>query len=345
MENHPIPQNVTGFQFKLIGDMTIKQFVYLATGVVSGWLFFLLPIATFIRLPVSIFFILAGISLAFIPLTGRSIDVMIANFIKSLFGPTQYVYRKTEASSTIHVISPSSRMALKEESSKQVVSNTYNSPIITSQPSTPHIISMKEVSIDTAEKQKEEENESLQEKEKEVEKELRVLSLEKQLQETLAQKEQLAQQVVDLQKKLNLQKKTILAPTILGPKAQTQNASMVPKNMTRDTGLFLAPDSPNIITGIVKDPRGNPLPNILVEIKDQEGNPVRAFKTSLLGRFASATPLSNGVYTIEFEDPRELNKFDAVGLNVSGTVIAPIEIRSIDPREELRKSLFGQQTN
>ncbi|EKD47460.1 MAG: hypothetical protein ACD_66C00049G0001, partial [uncultured bacterium] len=28
MEQHPVPQNVTGFQFKLIGDITLKQFAY-----------------------------------------------------------------------------------------------------------------------------------------------------------------------------------------------------------------------------------------------------------------------------------------------------------------------------
>ena len=69
---------------------------------------------------------------------------------------------------------------------------------------------------------------------------------------------------------------------------------------------------PNVITGIVKDPRGNPLANILVEVKDEQGNAVRAFKTNALGQFASATPLSNGSFTIEFDDPREQNKFDTV---------------------------------
>lgn len=303
MENHPIPQNVTGFQFKLIGDMTVKQFVYLAAGVVSGWLFFSLPITPFIRFPVSLVFILTGISLAFIPIAGRPIDVMIANFIKSLLSPTQYIYRKT----------------------------AY-------QPYTPQAATVKGAPIDESVK----ENESLPGKEAALAKGLeeakskKILSLEKQLEETLAQNRQLVQQIIDLQKKLNLQKETVNT---------SQNLKHVPKSATKSVGLPQVSDAPNVIAGIVKDPRGNPLPGILVEVKDKEGNPVRAFKTSLLGQFASATSLSNGVYLIEFEDPREQNKFDSIELRATGQTIMPIEVRSIDPREELRQSLFGQEAN
>ena len=40
MQQHPVPRNVTGFQFKLVGDMTLKQFGYLAGGVVMGYIAF-----------------------------------------------------------------------------------------------------------------------------------------------------------------------------------------------------------------------------------------------------------------------------------------------------------------
>ena len=40
MDAHPIPQNVTSFQFKLVGEMTLKQFLYLATGMVIAYIFF-----------------------------------------------------------------------------------------------------------------------------------------------------------------------------------------------------------------------------------------------------------------------------------------------------------------
>lgn len=333
MDNHPIPQDVTGFQFKLIGDMTIKQFAYLAGGVISGWIFFSLPITSFIRFPASFVFILTGITFAFIPIAGRPVDVMLGNFIKSLFSPTQYVYKKSGQSGFLP-----------------------NLPAITT----------KENPIDALEKQKEKENESLQKKETVLEKELeeaktkeasplttsqehqKVISLEQQLQEILFQKEELAQQIVALQKKLQTQptqNKPVFAPTTLNQKAPTQNVRKVPKTMARSVGLPITPNAPNIVTGIVKDPRGNPLPNILIEIKDKDDNPVRAFKTTLLGQFASATALTNGTYTINFEDPKMQNKFDAIEVQVTGEIIMPIEVRSIDQREELRKSLFGKPKN
>lgn len=101
------------------------------------------------------------------------------------------------------------------------------------------------------------------------------------------------------------------------------------------------PESPNLITGITKDARGNALANILVEVKDKEGNPVRAFKTNEFGRFASATPLINGSYTIELEDPKGQNRFAKIIVNATGQIILPIVAISIDTREELRMSLFS----
>lgn len=99
-------------------------------------------------------------------------------------------------------------------------------------------------------------------------------------------------------------------------------------------------DTPNVVVGTVKDPRGNILPNILVEVKDKDGNPVRAFKTNALGQFASATPLAKGVYTIELDDPKKQHQFDAIQITANNQIMLPIEITSHDAREELRKQLF-----
>ena len=118
--------------------------------------------------------------------------------------------------------------------------------------------------------------------------------------------------------------------------------SPLPKSVNKNNGLPNVPDYPNLITGITKDPRGNALSNILIEVKDKENNPVRAFKTSDSGRFASATPLINGVYTIEFEDLKGQNKFEPKTINITGQIILPIVAISIDTREELRRSLFAK---
>jgi len=49
MDNHPIPQDITGFEFKLIGNMTLKQFAYVAGGAIIGLVFYALPILLLLK--------------------------------------------------------------------------------------------------------------------------------------------------------------------------------------------------------------------------------------------------------------------------------------------------------
>src|SRR5581483_6419091 len=92
MDNHPIPQDVTGFQFKLIGNMTVKQFAYVAIGVVLAVLCYYLKILGFTRFLLMFVFGVLGLALSFLPVEGRPLDVMLGNFIKALISPNQYIF-------------------------------------------------------------------------------------------------------------------------------------------------------------------------------------------------------------------------------------------------------------
>ncbi len=95
MEQHPIPRNITGFQFKLIGDMTLKQFGYLAGGSIIGYaLFKLLPLPSFITIILGGLSFFTGIAFAFLPFQDRPLDQWLFAFIKSVYAPTQFIYRK-----------------------------------------------------------------------------------------------------------------------------------------------------------------------------------------------------------------------------------------------------------
>ena len=63
-----------------------------------------------------------------------------------------------------------------------------------------------------------------------------------------------------------------------------------------------------------------------MEIRDSQGNPVRAFKTNKLGQFLSATPLHPGEYEIETE--KEGFEFDIIKVSLEGKILSPIEIIS-----------------
>lgn len=96
IQQHPLPQDISSYRFRLIGDMTIKQFVYLAIFIVIGIIFYNLPLPPFFRLPLSFFSVLLGIGIAFVPFQGRSLEQWIIAFIKSIYSPTQYVWQQSD---------------------------------------------------------------------------------------------------------------------------------------------------------------------------------------------------------------------------------------------------------
>src|SRR5258708_3963548 len=85
MDQHPIPQDVTGFQFKLIGSMTVKQFAYVATGVITAVILYYLPLKTNLAILIKVVLIplfgASGFAIAFIPIDGRPVDIMATNFL------------------------------------------------------------------------------------------------------------------------------------------------------------------------------------------------------------------------------------------------------------------------
>ncbi|MFH1832795.1 MAG: PrgI family protein [Candidatus Levyibacteriota bacterium] len=396
MDNHPIPQDISSFQFKLIGNMTVRQFAYLASGVILGWIFYSLPLFSLIKYPLAFLSALSGIIFAFIPVEGRPFDTMILLFIKSLFAPNQYIYQKIGGQilrfdlpirqaisktppaaigddrlqkilKTLPKTPPKNELDKKEATFLEKLSTLQaaDSPpptIPASAPSGPKFISMEEEKKDLPasrqgllpeQKAKEDmvKEKKLEEEAQTLEKELEIAKtqpsnqkaadLQDQLNNILLQKQRLEEELLSLQKKLSVQKQDVFIPSTAVPKEETQNVRKISKQMGKSIGLPQAPDTANVIMGIIKDPRGNILPNILVEVKDKEENPVRAFKTNTLGQFASATPLQNGNYTILFEDPQGKNKFDAIEISANGEVLPVLEIISRDEREDLRKALFN----
>ena len=83
---------------------------------------------------------------------------------------------------------------------------------------------------------------------------------------------------------------------------------------------------PNVISGLIADASGTPLEGAIVIVRDQNGIPLRALKTNKLGQFLSATSLNDGTYSIEIES--ELVEFNPVTINLTGQVLAPLEIKA-----------------
>lgn len=108
IEQHPIPQDVAGYKFRLIGEMTVKQFIWLASGIILGLIAYSLPLPFFFKYPLTGLFVALGAGIAFLPIEGRPMDKWLIAFIKSVYSPTQYVWKKSasEAGTQIPVVSP-----------------------------------------------------------------------------------------------------------------------------------------------------------------------------------------------------------------------------------------------
>jgi hypothetical protein len=93
MKQHPIPHNVLDVEFKLFTKFTLKEFGYLAAGVLSGSLFLLLNAQ--VGLPGLIawpaFLILSGIGafFALVPINDQNADEFVKNYFKAINKPTQ----------------------------------------------------------------------------------------------------------------------------------------------------------------------------------------------------------------------------------------------------------------
>lgn len=95
MEQHPIPRQITSFEFKLIGFMTLHQFIYLLIFVPTGFAVYKVIPIPFINIVSGLLVSTVGFLLAFLPINDRPLDVAIKNLFKRLTSPTQYIYRKS----------------------------------------------------------------------------------------------------------------------------------------------------------------------------------------------------------------------------------------------------------
>lgn len=445
MDNHPIPQDVTGFKFRLIGDMTVKQFGYVAVGGIFAVIFMYAPISVFLRVPLMLLSGGLGAALAFMSLEGRPLDTMVSYFVKALITPNQYAYHKNGGVLSIFAYqsnsqtvsaqgvtaqeqiekATSARSLAREQKLQGYLQSVHSqnlSPLEkreieftqklfpapvpekkTGFLTLPHLPIGQTATVSTSgqnanaalppqppptqtppSKQKssapqeqkpsviartpEEKNTNLSLQEnvlsqelthakqeeqtetdavKKQEAHIHATDVELQLQEIKAQKEALEKELQAL--------KAHVATTQVQNTVQTQSPAVtpqapqqpqpavrkIPSEMAKTLGLPHLPDVPNLILGIVKDPRGNVLSNILVEVKDKDGTPARAFRTNQLGQFASATQLTPGTYEIQFEDPKGQHTFDTIQINANNEILMPIEVISHDEREELRKALFN----
>lgn len=86
-------------------------------------------------------------------------------------------------------------------------------------------------------------------------------------------------------------------------------------------------NTPNTISGIVKNPQEVSIEGILIIIKNHKGEAVRAIKTNSLGQFSISNSLANGKYIIDIDVNNKSGlSFDIINIEAKGDIIPPLEI-------------------
>ena len=348
-EQHPIPQQISAFQFHLVGDMTLKQFLYVAGGALIGLLIYATGLPGLVKWPLILISVGGGAAIAFVPLQDRPLTTWILSFFQSIYSPTIFVWQKGSYSEEVYqpedaqsqTAAPQGVPATTpapeakplapaetnlEEKEKSFLSRIMHLTISGQAPAAPtsdqavsavtQALFVPPVFATTIPKKVISDTPI---KPTEIKKEvfipqIQAISVEKTptsaVFEAPASGEEFSQR----------QNSGTVAPVLKGS-GVVQSASAT---FSKEASPPTPPTRPNIVVGQVLDPEGKIVEAAILEIKDSEGRPVRALKTNRLGHFMIATPLSDGKYQIFTE--KEGFEFEPIAFDTKGEVVEPIAI-------------------
>ena len=371
MQQHPVPQDIIAYKFRLVGNMTLKQFAELAVGLVIAWITFNSSANFIIKFTLGPFAALLGFALAFVPFEDRPLDQWIINFIKAIYKPTQFIYRPLakildifsppkpqpqqalvsarqpdDLEEYLKALPPSPTTAFDQAEAKylQHIHNLFGAlgtkppppAKETLQPSTPLQSPVKGIRV------------------RKLMTPQMCLLPHVTLYRSPAEPKLAAMphavtppkspsppaptpaksppttKTAQLQTKprVVLKAKQPSSPktkTVVAPPPQPKPAKAA--TFAPDIILPQKPEKPNLIAGITLDKTNKIIPNVILEIKNHKGHPVRALKSNKLGQFFIATPLKEGVYQISSEHPD--HRFAIIKLEAKGEIIPPLKIQAL----------------
>lgn len=328
MEQHAIPQNISSYQFRLVGDMTLKQFFQLAGGFLVALLFYSTPIIGIVKWPFVIVSAILGIALAFLPLEERPLERWIFAFFRAIYAPTMYFWKKTaeepklfqdEAAATEPAGAPTQQdAALKEYlgsasqktgpmSKLEGAEKGFLSALaalfagVTGQttPATQQVAETPKVTEAVAIPQ---------------------VTPTKIIPQTVPHLvvEERKQELSVLRPEISAHE---VAPLVAGEEIISTKQAM----FSVDAAPPNPPTTPNVIVGQVVDANRKIIEGAIMEIKDASGRPTRALRSNRAGHFITVTPLENGRYDIITD--KEGYEFTPVSFDAIGQLIPPILVQ------------------
>lgn len=309
IDQHPIPQQITSYEFKLVGDMTIKQFGKAAVGIVGGLIIWGTPLFILIKLPLALTIGAAGLAAAFVPFSDRPLEKWAMSFFKSLYSPTLFVWKKTIDPNWLDIdYSKKFELDPEDEDKKPKKEMSKVQEFIDSIPARESgQINANDIEKTTKKQAKKD-----------------VLLDDIRAEEEKAKLEALAKAQAEIKPEEALKINDDSAAGL-----ELRKEKMSATNVA-DFGAIPMPNKPtvpNILVGMVLDKAGKIVPEAIVEIQDEHGNASRVLKTNPLGQFRTSTPLSNGIYLLITE--KQGHAFDRVKVTFNNTILEPVRIQAV----------------
>lgn len=295
MEQHPVPRQITTFEFKLIGFLTLKQFIYLIVFSPIGFLVYKIFPVPLLNIVLGALVVGLGVAFAFVPINDRPLDVWIRNLIKRITSPTQYIYRKQNKpiyflQDLFFVADPHRVLAHVESQEKlnQYLAKTHP----------------QQTSKNSGKQQ--------------------IMAILQNPAAFFSHKTQTNPPIEA--KKANQPTQTTTPSGLASATAQTAapKQNITYNMMAAGPGQIRQP----FFTGVIKNHKLIPLPGIMVYVKDKNDQVIRLLKTNPHGVFATFSALPQGEYIFEVKDPRSSYFFDTMKIEVAGENQKPVEIFS-----------------
>jgi len=330
--------------------MTLKQFLELIGGLIAGWLIYSLHIPGFIKWPLAFLAGFGGIALAFLPIEERPLDVWIVNFFKSVYSPTQYLWKKHSQIPKIFISKHHSSYQVGLEKKPIIKDKSRLEEYLQTLPSmaTTDLLEKKESDrLNTISSLLEShqlastfpstdlsatspvsplipDNNKLKSRRLEPK---TSISIPHPKPVKIQKTDSASTKTIEKESKSMVKPAPPLSPPILVEStiSETLNPAVAAQFSTT-LPIPQTPEYPNQIVGMVVNNFEKIVTNALIEIIDKNQETVRALKTNKLGQFFSASPLKKGQYQLRVEHPDY--QFDIIKFKAEDKVILPFKIKA-----------------
>ena len=342
MKQHPVPQNISSYEFKLVGDMTLKQFFQLAGGAIVALIFYASPIPGIIKWPLVFLFGALGAALAFLPIEERPLSTWIFAFLKAVYSPTKYVFVASTSedvfakTKTVAPVGPIPQSTINHgavSTFEEAERNFFQKVSVLFQTSSPGQVPIPNYTPQAREPLPQGtilEMHQVQAPQQPVQEQPVVnrpsFKVVEEVDIPKIQPIKVGQNLPQQPNQPTSQTQPLVKPLSPVFTNQAASANLKQATFTPQAAPPSPPTIPNTVTGQVLSIDGKIIDGAILEIKDLSGKPVRAIRTNKVGHFLTVTPLQDGDYQIETE--KEGFAFDPVKFKAEGKFIQPIQIKA-----------------